>query len=419
MSERYNDTMGSKELTDYLFGTSMVTSMARAIAKELANRDLFPLTDFPQFVSAAPNKNFSVQCTNFYEVIRDIILTEDHLEKLLTVDKRLTWLNMSVWMSNHDEEYDVDTLAMYICINLIALSATTLDEHVENIQNKELHEELGIEADDEMLVSLSDPRLELKRRAIIVDGTMAIFPHQFMRRYYTSNFVDLPVMLAHIQKAGHDVSIRIDPLRKTEVENYTKEGLFEADYWHGPPFSKELLENPYKDEKTRHRSFGVINMSYDARYTVFRTKMMDKVKGLREFSIEEYCPLELPSGDISSAWGNKYYIQKFGHLVYDQKTGKFDHVDGAVRVFVADEYENHFNAIQRGSDIDEKAGVRHKLFLVKRRPGEPGFDLEAAQALLTEWFRYNPHIEEYFTGTKAKVHMTYEELDEIRAKRSE
>lgn len=407
--------MGSRELLDQLFGAAGIQNKITNIAEELANRDLFPLIDFPRFLDSQPTQDLTKECSAFYEEVRDIVLSGDNLQKLSTTDKRTTWLNMAVWMSHPESDYDINSLAMYLCIYLIAEKRVTLDEHVESLRDTKMLRHLGLNTDDEMLTSLSDPRLELKRRAIIIDGTMAVFPHEFMRRYYTSNFVDLPILLAKAKASGLDVSIRIDPRRKTAAKNYTKEGLFEADYWHGPPFSRSLLEDKKENSRTQHRSTGVINMSYDARYTIFRTKMMDA--NLREFSIEEYCPLELPSGDTSSAWGDKYYIQKFGHLVYDQKTKRFEHVDGAVRVFIADDYEEHFNKIQQGSDIDEKVGKREKMFLVKRKDGEPGFNLDVAQELLTEWFRYNPHIQEYFSGTKAEAYITYERLAEIRQRR--
>ena len=408
-------SMESKELLDRLFGGDDLRSTARIIAEELANRDLFPLMDLPRFLNSKSEQALAQQCASFYEEVRDIILTKNNLDKLLATDKRTVELNMAIWMSHPEDNFDVDSLAMYLCIYLIAQERVSLDEHVESLADTSLVSELELKTDGERLVSLTNPRLELKRRAIIVDGSTAIFPHEFMRRYYTSNFVDLPAMLAKAQEIGLDVSIRVDPKRMTEAANYTKEGLFEADHWYGEKFSKELLQNTRASEVTRHKSYGIVNMVYDARYTVFRTKMMDA--GLREFSIEEYCPLELPDGTQSPAWGDKYYIQKFGHLVYDQKSGGFEHVDGAIRVFIVDEYDEHYATVQSGKPLDDHLGKRHKMFLVRRKPGEPGFDINVAKDLLTEWFRYNPHIQEYFSNTKAETLMTYEELDVIKYKR--
>ncbi|MDB5184367.1 MAG: hypothetical protein JWN38_175 [Candidatus Saccharibacteria bacterium] len=406
--------MDSKELTEKLFGSTKLASGAKAIAKELANRDLFALTDFPRFLKRDSEHKFTKQCVALYDLVRGIIGDGDNMDKLLKTDKRLVWLNVAIWMGEKDGQYNTDTVAMYVCIHLISKYGTTMDEHVENLTNTELCSQLGIAVDDEGLTDLSDARLELKRRAIIFDGKLALFPHQFMRRYYTSNFVFLPTLLKHAKDSGLDVSIRIDPLRKTEAKYYTKESLVEADFWYGPKFSAELLNNPRTSKTTRHYSTGVTNMVYDARYTIFRTKMMDKTKKLREFSIEEYCPLETPMGEPASAWGEKYYIQKFGHLVYDQNTGYFEHLDGAVRVFTADEYEQHFTKVASGQgDVDEMIGERRKIFQV--REGKKKLDIDTAQEILTEWFRYNPHIEEYFSNTKIEPYISYERLAEIKA----
>lgn len=404
----------SKMLTEELFGDREISVRAVAIAKELANRDLFASKDFPLFLQRESNREFTVQCVTFFDLVHDIVVSGNNMDKLLKADKRLVWLNVAIKRSKKDERYDADILAMYICIYLIDTHRITLDEHVQNLRNKELCDRLGILVNDAGLTNLSDQRLELKRRAIIFDKKTALFPHQFMRRYYTSNFVLLPTLLIDAKSAGLNVSIRIDPLRQTEAKYYIKENLVEADAWYGKAFSLDLLNDTRASEKKRHRSAGVIDMLYDARYTIFRTKIMDKTKGLREFSIEEYCPLEAPMGEPSSAWGVKYYIQKFGHLVYDQRSGSFEHLDGAVRVFTVDEYERYFNVVASGQgDVDERIGERYKMFQV--REGEGKLDIETAQKILTEWFRYNPHIEEYFSGTKLEPIISYDALEEIKA----
>ena len=86
---------------------------------------------------------------------------------------------------------------------------------------------------------------------------------------------------------------------------------------------------------------------------------MDENK--RQFKIEEYCSLE-PEHGI----GERFCIEKFGHVVYDQNEDCFTHLDGAVRVFPVEEYIDHLDAVESGRDVDEKIGTRHKLFLAER-----------------------------------------------------
>ena len=112
---------------------------------------------------------------------------------------------------------------------------------------------------------------------------------------------------------------------------------------------------------------------------------------LRQFSIEEYTPQMSSYGTKSPNFGKKYYIQKYAHFVYDQNRQSIEHVDCAVRVFGINEYLDVLSLVQQGRDPSRRIGSRYKLFKIC---GE--IDLDFVQKVLYEFFRYNPHLMEYF-----------------------
>lgn len=382
-----------------------INKLTKAISVELANRNLFALVDLPSFISTKPHTRIGKDCSSLHSIIKDILSQEDRFQKLLNLNPKPPWISYALFFGQDKNKFDLDKVVTHLCMALVQQKGVTIDTHVENLGNRSLCDNLGIDSSKDLLVDVSDKRFEIKNHGIVFGGTILIYPHQFLRRYYSSNFVGMPALLNKALSTGASVFVRIDPLRITDAKNYRE--IMEFDHWYGPPFSESLLKDSHRNERTLHLSHGVHCMSYDVRYTVFRTKMMDD--GLREFMIEEYCPVEAPLGGKSSGMGEKYSIQKFAHFCFDQERECFTHLDGAVRVFQLDDYKKYYHQIESGLDLDEKIGTRHKMFLV-----EGVFDLSLAQELLTEWFRYNPHIQEYFSGTVMEPLMTYEKLEELK-----
>lgn len=389
---------------DQIFDNREIQNLAKEIAQEFANRNLFAQVDFMTLADEKRQGWLSKKCLVLFDKTREIMERENLIALSTSNSPKPAWLASALFMSNQEGIIDQDKFAKHICIEIISKANPGTDEHIELLGDNDLLQSLGITPNDHMLVSLKDPRLELKMHGITVDKKVLVYPHQFLRRYYTSNFVGLPILLRKIHDTGASVSIRIDPLRQTTV-NYYRE-VMEFDYWYGLPFSQAILERKDVLPRTVHYSRGYMNLSYDPRYTVFRTKMMDQNQ--REFMIEEYCPVLLHGDRKHPGVGSKFCIQKFAHTSYDQTDGYFSHIDGAVRVFTIEDYENYFKNIADGGDVDEKVGIRHKLFLV-----EGNLSMETVQELLAEWFRYNPHIMEYFTGASVEPEMTYADYDRI------
>lgn len=376
-----------------LFKTSEIKEACSVIAKEFSNRNLFAFIDFPVFVSYNPTTPLGKTCSDLVLLVKDILSDDDNLLKLTKIVPRPRAVGHALFMAGAEGGYDLDKVALHYSVCLVQEKGSRLDEHVENLLNRSLLDELGIKADDDFLVDLSDPKLVLKNHGIIFDEKLLIYPHQFLRRHFSSNFVEMPSLLNRSLESGLSVYVRIDPLRKSTPEFYRN--VMEFDRWHGQPFSESLLKNKHTVARTFHGNAETNMLNYYIKGTVFRTDLMEE--NIRQFKIEEYADIESEGGSPTNGVGDNFFIQRFAHICYDQNIDKFTHLDGAVRVFPKEQYKNYLKEIEAGKDIDEKVGVRHKMFLVE---GE--FDQSLANDLVTEWFRYNSHIQEYFSTNQTE-----------------
>lgn len=386
-----------------LFTDKGVQNLAKEIALEFENRNIFPLTGFPQFLRTGTSAHFSKKCQNLQTLIKRMISDKSFFEKLLDKNQN-PWIKSAVWFGTDNGVYDVDMIAIHLCAGTIQKHFRKIDDHVQHLNDDSLNKKLQIPTNKDLLVDLSDKRILLKNHGIIFNGNALIYPHQFFRRFYSANFVGMPALLRKAQEQDAHAYIRLDPFRKTDVGHYQE--IIEADHWYGPRFSESLLMDKHKSDRTLHTSNGYYCMSYDVKFTVFRTKIMDSL--LREFMIEEYCPTTLPYGEKSPGIGERFCVQKFAHFVYEQNKKCFIHLDGAVRVFSVPEYETIFKIIASGSDPGDKIGNRHKMFLV-----EGQLNAELVKELVTEWFRYNPHIQEYFSGRNISPTISYQDFERI------
>lgn len=279
---------------DNLFGSKEIQQLTRQIAKEFTDRNLFPLRDFGLFVKDKPERELTVKCSRLHQLILDILQSPDMLDRVEELDDKPLWLRQAIEHSKTDGRYSMFRLALGVCVGLLYEHHTTMDEHIEHLSNTDIYDRLGIEPAENMLLDLSDKRFELRKDGIIFDNSTLVYPHQFLRRYFSSSFVGMLLLLKRFMDGDAKVSIRLDPLRVTDAINY-RDGPIEADFWHGPPFSEKVLNDKRMSGRTLHKSSGLYNLTYDAEFTVFRTKMMDKDE--REFSVEEYCPVILRHGE--------------------------------------------------------------------------------------------------------------------------
>ncbi|MCK5848606.1 MAG: hypothetical protein KAH01_05360, partial [Caldisericia bacterium] len=258
-----------------LLSDSTISTLSKNIATELANRNRPCSMELSMLLRSKNNGFLSKYCQELYSIIRLRIETDGFLQSLVKYDKSLS---CSVMRNLND----LDEVAYDICRYIVEKNRKTIDDYVEHIQDKSLCKELDLELNKDFLVSLADENIELKKHGIFYKDSILIYPHQFFRRYYNSNFVNLPSLLQKSYNDGLDVSIKVDPFRKCSKKYYSD--ILELDHWYGPAFSEELLMSKNRNIKRKvHFSIGIYCFCYDAKYTVFRTKMMDT--GLREFMI--------------------------------------------------------------------------------------------------------------------------------------
>jgi len=283
-------------------------------------------------------------------------------------------------------------LARYLTIALAEKITKTTDDYVEELNDRTdlVTKRFSLKTSKERLFCLSDcPNIELRNQALDLRNGSMIFLHQFLRRGFSSNFVDIPSVLNRAINDKCKVEVRLDPYRIGDIEKYSE--VQERDYWYGPKFNKKLLENKNSTEKiTRHCTSD--DATFSAKYmTVFRTSMM--CENTRQFSIEEY----LPEDQIAST--KKYVIQKFAHFTYNQTRHSFEHVDCAVRIFDKSQYGDIFERLKAGTTPRRQIGIRHKLIKVSQYPS-----IGLIEDLLYAFFRNNPNIIEYFCDmTTAEV----------------
>lgn len=394
--------MNIQILISTLEANQHINRLIKSLSKEMQSRNTFPMRLMQSYSGKAIEGDQLTQDYNqVLEIIRPILETTDLGDaELETIKgkKEHQYLNQAVWFARNRETdvIDLEILNQWIVAILLQKITPRIDEYIKAAEDVSLHEELGINYDDNFLVDITKDGYELRKHGLLVPGNKLVYPHQFMRRYYSANFVDFLSILAYCKAQKLDVKIRLDPLRGYCDPRFYQ-NLMEADHWHGEPFAESILMSKDKKEKrTFHRSDDDQTMSsYPVEYTIFRTSMMDDNLSLRQFMIEEYAPTVLQKNSINDqahGFDKNYCIQKFAHFVYDQNEGRFIHVDGATRSFTLKDYAEIETIVAKGQDPGSKIGKRDKLFLV-----EGMIERDLMFSLLYEFFRYNPHLEEYFT----------------------
>ena len=398
--------MKIEKLLPTLMANSEINKLVVSLSSAIQSRNTAPMRLMQMYSGRAVDGD---QLTQDYSRLLGLImpiLEQIDFSDVSAIEKNKNYraLNNALWFAESRDGGGVrlSLLNQYVVAILLEDVAPKIDEYVDSVLDVSLHKELNIAFDDNLLVDISSDDYDLRKHGLVIKGEKLVYPHQFMRRYYRANFVDLLSILSHCKKINLSVKVRLDPLRGY-CEPRFYHAIMEADHWHGKPFSDEILMSKDKTETlTFHTTYDNQRASsYPVKYTIFRSSMMDYDKGLRQFFVEEYTPsvLEADSiSDLAPGFGEKYCIQKFAHFVYDQVKQQFTHIDGATRTFSIDEYAEIESIVAKGQDPGSKIGTRDKLFLVE---GEIEKDL--VFSLLYEYFRYNPHLEEYYAHTVSGI----------------
>ena len=165
-----------------LFDNKNIHSLARKIAEEFENRNIFPLTSFPQFLNPGTTDQISKDCQYLHELILNIISDKEIFRKLSN-QKQVNWIRSAIWFGAKDDGYDFDLIVIHLCAVIIQKHFRKVDDHIQNLNNDLLNKKLQIPTNKDMLVDLSDKRILLKNHGIIFDGNTLLYPHPFFRRF--------------------------------------------------------------------------------------------------------------------------------------------------------------------------------------------------------------------------------------------
>jgi hypothetical protein len=305
-----------------------------------------------------------------FMIKHDEVNSEIIAEEMLYHDCFKFMPNMDVWVE-HEEEGDVFDLT------------------------------IGLLRDKEGLVYLDD-EMQLKPHGIIYRDKL-IYYHQFLRRFFNSNFVDTPKLLRDAQLAKDKLvtRIRLDPIR-ISTPNYLM-NIIEEDFWWGQAFDESKMSDPMYVGVTVHgrndKAKQDLDMTYPIDKTIFYLK--NYKNGKKELQIEELVPVDSRVG-VS----DKYVIHRFAHLIWNTKESNFEHLDCSVLIYnIAD----HALRIRYEWKPPEGVDIKAKRMKLFRTDGSIG--VEFAKDLVSQFFRYNEMIEEYFTG-KNYVPWYEEETDD-------
>lgn len=293
----------------------------------------------------------------------------------------------------------------------------SFDDYIENIvdPNFQIETDFNLSVNDDGMIPVTNS-LDLKKHAIVL-GNSLVFPHSFLRRHGHDNFADINVFLKQLSEKGNDVLIRLDPFKIANKNNYQE--LLEKEHLYGPKFSNELLKrdkNPSSsvfwsnlEEKAEVEQYLQL-INYPVKYTIFRPSWLDEKNHIIQYYIEELMlPYNYESKKFPPYSSSKYVAQKFVHFTFDRVNDYFEHIDGAVRVFDRNGYENLYNNFENSFSIYPQHidGVkRYKLFKVKGK-----LSLKDTSNILKEYLMYNPHINEYFDGAHFPSLYKNEKLD--------
>lgn len=328
------------------------------------------------------------------ELHKDVFLNED----ARSFSSRLNYPHICFLSKSEDIESFICNITNWLIICLTTEKQKNNEGYVCQLLKNScpLPNGVNLAISKEGLINFSgiQDRAKLLDHAIdLLDGRR-IYLHQFLRRHFNSNFVDIPRILNFAMQQGLKVEVRVDPFRIGDMSRYCN--IMECDAWFGPRFDQRLLDSKDKSEKFTVQHFNGDNPEekmYNQYVTIFRTSMLDANKGFRQFFVEEYPPyLDWVQSPMAGV-GEKYVIQRFAHFVYDQNAKNFEHVDCAVRIFNRDEYDKFYEKANHSNDPGGKIGERFKLFKISG-----GVSHELIERSLYSFFRGNIHLVEYFNN---------------------
>jgi len=228
---------------------------------------------------------------------------------------------------------------------------------------------------------------------IIIDDKFVIFNggiqyknhylhyNQFLRRGFTGNpNCDFLYIFWNYYDKSSDINsfrISIDLSRLWPKEYYSR-GI-ELDRWFGPKFDKsKVFDKNYVGHTIHQRiSPSFFEISNKLKYTEFSWKYAD---GIKTLEIEE-----LDSEEHSF---DSYYINRYLHSEIDVERNIIRHLDGAVKIYLKDNYHKRLNS---KIPKEEKCFKKIKLFRI-----DGIIDENIWLELISNFYKSNEMVLEYF-----------------------
>lgn len=205
--------------------------------------------------------------------------------------------------------------------------------------------------------------------------------HQFLRRGFTSNpnfdFLGRFIRYYLNSKEMNKFRIAIDLRRLMPKEFYRRS--IEMDRWFGPIFEKEQIDNRNAIGLTiiNRRRPSIFDLTNKLDCTEFYWSYRN---GIKTFEIEE----------ISSEDNlfDSYYINRYVHSERDINQKILRHFDGAVKIYLQDNYTNRLTSRM---PTEFKSYKKIKLFRI-----DGDVNIEEWIDLISHFYKGNEMVIEYF-----------------------
>jgi len=265
-----------------------------------------------------------------------------------------------------------------------------IDEYISlDLENTTVFKQFSeLQTDKYNLVHITED-FKILKHGIFYKNNSLLYPHQFLRRHFTSNFTELVTLLASAGSLdGVELRLAIDPLRLGHKTDYAD--IFEADYWYGPKFDEEKLLDPkYKGVVVYKRDPDIIDLALRLDRTVFLISNCSSDQLVKEIQIEEITHRD-PRKQSTS-----YILHRYAHLLYNAEEQLFTHFDGAVKAYTLDEHSKRLEYDWFPKKSCTEASVTDKIKLF-RLDGE--IQTHTVTPILLAFFRYNELISEFLSA---------------------
>ncbi|HKG58375.1 MAG TPA: hypothetical protein VKB05_01255 [Pyrinomonadaceae bacterium] len=257
---------------------------------------------------------------------------------------------------------------------------TPVDADLNRSEVLKVYPELRELLDDDGLLRLDD-RFTLHDAGIEYKDHVLHY-HQFLRRGFTSNpnFNFLNLFIDYYVRTASTNTFRVAIDQSRLMPKEFLQHLFEFDTWYGPRFDRSKLDDLNEVGLTvlKRTPTLVAKIFFD---NVERTEFFWSYRdGIKTFEVEGVSE--------ESALFDAYYLNKYVHSERDVRASVLRHCDGAVKVYLKDEYNQRLNTYM---PREPRSFKRIKVFRI-----DGNIDVDKWIELLSQFFKGNEMIIEYF-----------------------